>query len=297
MDISIIVVNYNTINLVIDSIDSILQKTIGITYEIIIVDNNSSDNSEKILYQKYQNSIIFIPLMENIGFGRANNEGIKISKGRNILFLNPDTLLINNAIKILSDYLDTHAEVGACGGNLYDENLEPTISYEMNFPSIFYEIDFYCGRILSCLFYGKNSKFNFTENIKSVAYISGADLMIRKKDLDVVGFFNDKFFMYYEETELCFRIKKNGFQLKNIPQARIQHLEGKSFGTSVININKLKIQEKSRNVFYSLCYSKFYTFIASKIRYLLILLRFNIAKFFKGNYKYWHALLCVLKYK
>ena len=105
MDVSIIIINYNTISFLIDAVDSIFAKTEGIEYEIIVVDNNSNDNSKTIIMEKYGKKVIYLSLPENIGFGRANNEGAKIAKGRNLFFLNPDTLLLNNATKILSDYL------------------------------------------------------------------------------------------------------------------------------------------------------------------------------------------------
>ena len=101
MDVSIIIVNYKTLSLIVNCIRSIIEKTDGISYEIIVVDNNSNDDFSKCLKDKFGNLVKCVPLQENIGFGRANNEGLKIATGRNIFYLNPDTLLINNAIKIL----------------------------------------------------------------------------------------------------------------------------------------------------------------------------------------------------
>lgn len=113
MDVSIILVNYNTTRLLLQAIDSIYEKSAGFTFEVIVVDNNSSENPEKEIREKYGDQITLISLSENIGFGKANNEGIKIAKGRYIFLLNTDTYLINNAIYILMQYMDTHLDVGS----------------------------------------------------------------------------------------------------------------------------------------------------------------------------------------
>ena len=123
MDVSVIIVNYKTVPLILDCLESLRAKTKGITYEVIVVDNNSGDDFQERILERFP-EVQCLPLPENVGFGRANNEGLKIAKGRNIFFLNPDTLLLNNAIKILSDYLDGHPQVGACGGNLYDAEMK-----------------------------------------------------------------------------------------------------------------------------------------------------------------------------
>jgi len=139
MDVSIIIVNYNTAKLLMDAIDSVFEKTEGVTYEIIIVDNNSPSNPKDILIERYGDKIIYLGLSENIGFGRANNEAAKIAKGRNLFFLNPDTILLNNAVKILSDYLDDNPCVGCCGGNLVDRDGKPTKSFSRYFDSLLFD--------------------------------------------------------------------------------------------------------------------------------------------------------------
>ena len=89
MDVSVIIVNYKTSQLLVQAIDSILDKTEDIVYEIIVVDNHSQDDSERVVHERYGNRVTYLPLAENVGFGRANNEGLRIVRGRNILFLNP----------------------------------------------------------------------------------------------------------------------------------------------------------------------------------------------------------------
>lgn len=285
MDVSIIIVNYKTINLVINAIDSIFDKTIDIVFELIIVDNNSGDDSMQILFTRYNDKIKYLSLTHNIGFGRANNEAIKIAKGRNILFLNPDTILLNNAIKILSDYLDTHGKVGGCGGNLFDENLNQTHSFRRIFPSIFCEVNDLLLQIPEKLLYKENIEHNFTDKPLEVAYITGADLMVKRSVLDNFGSFNPRFFMYYEETELCWRIHQAGFSIMSEPKAKIQHLEGGSTGNMTINLRRMEMLEIGRSIFYSLCYTKLYTKLANSI--LLLNMKSRIVAFsFKKNIRY-----------
>jgi GT2 family glycosyltransferase len=280
-DVSVIIVNYKTITLVVNAIHSIRRYTLGISYEIIVVDNASCDNFKEILYNEFGDVIICISLKENIGFGRANNEGIKVAKGRNILFLNSDTLLLNNAIKVLSDYLDENEFVGACGGNLYDENMLPTHSYDTIFPSITRELNLYK------LFHRKYKDFNTTGSPRKVAYITGADLMVKSSVLTKTGGFCDKFFMYYEETELCFRIHKRGYKIISLPFAKIQHLQGKSFSSN-FSRNKVLYIEHGREIFYTICYSSIYKKVAGCIHRLLPYVKCCISRvILRDKHRYW----------
>lgn len=261
-DVSIIIVNYNTLKMTSECIDSVIEKTEGISYEIILVDNASSDGSKDFFLNDQR--VRYIYNNENIGFGRANNKGIEIAQGRNILFLNSDTLLRNNAVKILSEYLDNNEKVGACGGNLFNREGQPEFSFERYFPSIYEELNLIFNNKLNRLKFGENYNFNHTAKPLEVAFISGADLMVKKTVLDITGWFNINFFLYYEETELCFRINKNKFKIVSVPDAQITHFWGETTGH--FDEQNFYRTEKSRRVFYQLSYSKFYTSIVEAIR-------------------------------
>lgn len=253
-DVSVIIVNYNTAGLVAECVESIIRHTTGISYEVIVVDNNSQKDFEAIVSQNIPESerskFHFLSLPENIGFGRANNEGLKIAKGRNILFLNPDTLLINNAIKILSEFLDSHPESGACGANVYDREERPNYSFWRFFPGIEEDFSILLKYIPSKLKYGKNLVFNYTGKPLEVAFIIGADLMVKKSVLEEVGPFRKEYFMFSEESDLCFRIKKSGRKIYSVPEAKIIHLEGQSFGNSKYPPDKrIRYMEESRQTF------------------------------------------------
>lgn len=231
MDVSVIIVNYNTLELTKNTIDSVIEKTKELNYEIILVDNASIDGSVEFFEKEYKNKIVLIKNNENLGFGKANNKGAKVAKGKYIFLLNSDTLLINNAIKILFDFMEKYKRTGICGGNLYTQELEPTHSYREKITSPLTEFNQYLNPIVRIkkFFYKKRNDFNYTNKNLNIGYVIGADLMISKELFLKVGGFDEKIFMYYEDVELCYRVKKQGLKIYNVPLAKIIHLEGKSF--------------------------------------------------------------------
>lgn len=259
VDVSVIIVNYNTLELTKNTIDSVIEKTKDLTYEIILVDNASTDGSVEFFEKEYKNKIIFVKNNENLGFGRANNKGIEISKGKYTFLLNSDTLLINNAIKILFDYMKKNENCGICGGNLFDRDLKPTHSFLKQLPSLKNELDFLWKTMTNIIEnkVGKRNDFNYSKKEKEVGYITGADMMMKKSILNKVGLFDKDFFMYFEETELTYRIKNLGYQVISVPMAKIIHLEGKS---TIFKEKKIKM------------------FLESKYKYLYKIYGLNICK-------------------
>lgn len=286
MDVSVIMVNYNTLELTKNTINSVIEKTKDLTYEIILVDNASTDGSVEFFEKKYIDKIIFIKNDENLGFGKANNKGIEKAKGKYVFLLNSDTLLINNAIKILFDFMEKNEDCGACGGNLYTNNLEPTNSYRrkmLNCRGLFFEDIENSIRIrLARNKYFKkiNIKiltFNYSQNIKNVEIIIGADLFLRKNILSQIGIFDEDFFLYHEESELCYRILKYNYKIYSNPKAKIIHLEGKSglkeekfkllMKHYYIFFNKLQGMQGVKKAYFYLQLK--HIFMLSKNRYLL----------------------------
>lgn len=284
MDVSIIIVNYKTSGLIRNCVRSIMDKTHGLTYEVIIVDNNSESNFKETILEDIAEDksdlLRFIALPENIGFGRANNEGVKVANGRNIFFLNPDTLLINNAIEILSSFLDNHPKVGACGGNLINGENKPSISFKRYLPGIFWELDDLLNTIPQKIIYGKSKIYNFSGKPINVGFISGADLMVKKEVLDSVGVFSPDFFMYFEETDLCTRIKKAGWKIMNVPEAKICHLESKSFSETTAWESEFKTttMEESRKIYYRKNNTSPSRFIADLLHEAFLRTRFYLLK-------------------
>jgi GT2 family glycosyltransferase len=153
---------------------------------------------------------------------------------------------LNNAAKILSNYLDSNPRVGCCGGNLLDVDEKPTVSFGRFFPSLFEEINCMLLSIPEKILYGKNLIYNYSNKPIEVSFIIGADLMVRKEIFDSVCGFDTDFFMFYEEIELEYRIKKMNYLIINVPYAKIIHLEGKS---STNNFDRLKNNLNSRMIF------------------------------------------------
>ena len=248
MDISIIIVNYKTKDLTINAITSVIEKTKGISYEIFVVDNNSQDGSIEEIEKSFPDiNIIKNPV--NSGFGAANNLAIKQSHGKYILCLNPDTLLINNAIKIMFDYMESeeNQKTAVCGGALYDEQNNPCAccGHLPSFTGILWKIG--VRNFFKKTYTGNFSLVMTVEDLSpnsdNIGYISGADIFFRKSVLEETGLFDEQFFMYYEETDLCKRIKDKGYAVRLIPKAKITHLEGKSSNNRLLAMQRSKKSE------------------------------------------------------
>ena len=226
MDVSVIIVNYNSFQLILDSIESIYEFTDGVNFEIIVIDNDSTERDIEQINKHYKD-VVFIKNNKNRGFGSGNNLGAKYANGEYLFLLNPDTVLLNNAIGKFFEFCRQDRNVGIVGGNLYDANRMPAFSGWRFLPSLLSKIDFLLhdqlGNILK-----KVGHFNFTGLPQKVGYISGADLFIPKRIFLDAGGFDEDFFMYYEETELTYRVKKLGYDVYLLPDAKILHLEGQS---------------------------------------------------------------------
>jgi hypothetical protein len=246
MNVSVIIVNYNTLHVLKPCIDSITEQTIGIDYEIIVVDNGSTDGSKDAL--KEDKRIVFIPTGENLGFGRANNQGLEQAKGKYVFFLNSDTLLKNNAIKMLYDFAEHYqGRLGALGCILEDRQGNRIHSYG-KFPKMSDDFrKFLWIPILKGLHLYRQPVINYPEQWMKVDYITGADLFVSRQVLDECGAFHPAFFMYYEESEMEHRFKVYGYDNVLLNGPRIVHLEGEGGkdGSSSKFIRDTYRQEKS----------------------------------------------------
>ena len=174
-DISVIIVNYNTWHLVYDCISSIYEKTKGVSFEIVVVDNNSINKGQVVLERFPDVKVCLLP--ENIGFGKANNEGLKYTNGKYVFFLNSDTILLNNVLYELYEYMEKNSMIGLCGGNLYTSDLYPNMSYS-KYPSLLKEIFSIWG--VSNQESDLSELFNNGVSRAIDGYISGADIFVRR---------------------------------------------------------------------------------------------------------------------
>ena len=234
MDVSVIIVNYNTKELTKDCIDSVFAQTSEVSFEVILVDNASTDGSIE-LFEK-DDRIRFIESGGNLGFGKANNLGYQYATGKYLFLLNSDTLLLNNAIKAFFLQMEQQDESIACMGCLLiDTKQKPTHSYG-RFPTFWNELVRKPFRTLQKLPFIHNRFDGYDDGPLSVIdercfeveYVTGADLFVRKAVADQFGLFDPDFFMYYEECEMQFRYRKHGFRSAITDTPKVQHLVGGS---------------------------------------------------------------------
>ena len=267
VEVSIIIVNFNTKQMTKECIDSIFKFTKGISYEVIVVDNNSTDGIKEFL--ELDDRIIYVYNSSNLGFGRANNVGAGYAKGEVLFFLNTDTLIIDNVIYDMFCFLKQNLKVAICGTNLVNKELAPTLSFERFFPSIKYLLNELLCRVPGRVLYGRNLRYNYTNRPIQVAYVSGADLMIKSELFKKVGGFDSNFFMYWEETDLCLQIHRLGYDIIALPDHKIIHFGGSSFQnhSRLPSAKKLNIQYASMRYFleknYSIKEIRLYYFIYS----------------------------------
>jgi GT2 family glycosyltransferase len=245
-DVSVVIVNYNTFQLTSNCINSILNTTLDVSYEIILVDNNSSDGSVEKLKIEFP-EIKIISNSENIGFGRANNIGVSKANGKFVFLLNSDTILHNNALKIFLDFFkeNSNSKIGVVGSLLLNEDGSVGKS-SSNLPTVFSVLLGSCKGLLYRFFLSRNSGFKQNvefdrNNCIQVGQILGADMFMLRTTYDEVNGFDPRFFMYFEETDMQKRLSKIGFSNFLIKGPKITHLEGRSSGS----IRKYKMYYRS----------------------------------------------------
>ena len=267
LDVSIIIVNYNTKELIFNCLESIFSHTNGITFEVIVSDNGSSDGSIEMLKKDFP-KVILIENGKNLGFGSANNKALEIAKGKYVFYLNSDTILLNNAVKIFFDYFESHAElnIGGLGCNLQDKNGNITYSagpVSGEFSSANELLKNLWNLLIGCFkicirhyifkkplrtVEKKNEKVGYISG--KVGYISGADLFVKNNSF---ARFDENYFMYYEETDLELQMTRKGFEFYLIEAPEIIHLEGGSDKKVTYEVLDLATPGKL-NLFYSRLY-------------------------------------------
>lgn len=214
---------------------------------------------------------------ENNGFGAANNKAIEKAKGEFVFLLNPDTELVSNAAAAFAAFMRQPGNTGVavCGGHLYTGTGKGTPSYG-NFPSLLQSVSS-CGLYFLYPEYYRKKLDTGVENMdmvtREVDFISGADLFIRRHVLEQAGLFDTDFFLYFEETELCNRIRRAGFRIMLLPSVQILHHEGGSTEGNGWNAFGFYHFEKSRRLYYRKVYGSWYVWLASPFDFLAIVFK------------------------
>lgn len=268
MDVSIVIINYNTKQLTFDCINSIFEKTKTVKFEVILVDNGSSDGSKEFFEQDTR--IKYIYSYENMGFGRANNVGMMLAKGDYIFLLNSDTILVNDAVGSFFEYAKQFQECAFLGCWLENQsgNYINSGGDIQTISSILREL---CKSYLPGRHEGDNALHRCMEKHTRVGYVTGADLFFHRSIYEKTGGFDHMFFMYSEELDWQRTAAKQGMFSYIINGPRIIHLEGGSQNIEKkrFNLAKFKRFTKSRFYYIKKEYPKF-LYIGFRILYFAL---------------------------
>jgi len=274
MDISVIIVSYNVKEFLYQCILSLKKAIEGLESEIIVVDNNSIDGTA-IIIEKYFPDILLIKNKENLGFGKACNQALKLAKGEYILFINPDTIIQEDTIKVMLNFFREHPDAGAAGCKILNSDGTLQLSCRRSFPTPFVAFSKLVG--LSRLFPKSNvfGKYNLTyldpDKVYPVDAISGSFMTIKREVYDKVGGFDESFFMYGEDLDYCYRIKEAGWKIYYVPYTKVIHYKGES--AKLANFDNIITFYKAMDIFVRKYYSRSYSLVTDVILRFGILLR------------------------
>jgi len=230
MDISIVIVNYNTRDLLRNCLNSIFETVLDISYEIIVVDNASSDSSMDMLEREFPD-VMTVRNEKNRGFGAANNQAFRIMKGHYALLLNTDAVLTESAVKELFRFMESSPEAAIACGQLLNADGTKQNSIAA-FPTLLTLL--FNAAFLEYLFPARypSKRHDYKEPIEIDSGI-GACLMVRKNAIDEVGMFDERYFFFFEETDWAREMRSKEWKIYHVPAARIYHLQGQSIGRDV----------------------------------------------------------------
>jgi GT2 family glycosyltransferase len=226
MKLSLVVLNYRQKNLVKYFLKKVVTFSLPFQWEIIVVDNNSGDGMEEVLRRDYP-VVKFVQSSKNLGMGGGNNLGIKKSRGEYILVVNPDVTLNQAALLSLVGFLDEHRSAGIVAPRISnpDGSLQTSCYHWPRFSTFIYRRTF-LGRTAA----GRRHLNNYTYHVSELNYpvrvdwVLGGCFLARRPALQQVGLFDERFFLFLEDTDLCRRMWRAGWQVWYLPQAQVIHL-------------------------------------------------------------------------
>ena len=230
LDVSIIIVNWNTKQLLHNCIESIYEQAGDVDYEIIVVDNGSTDGSAEMVKNEFPEAIL-LENSRNRGFAAANNQAIAIASGKYVFLLNSDTIILEGAIEKLKFFADSYPEVAVVGPRVLNPDGTHQLSCFM-FPSILnmlLSVTYLYKVFPHSRFFGRERMTWWDRSItREVEVVSGCAMFVRREAFEQVGVMDATFFMYAEETDWCYRFKKSGWKVVFAPLAEITHFGGQS---------------------------------------------------------------------
>jgi len=263
MDLSIIIVNWNSIDFTRACIASIRASVRDLDYEVIVVDNASHDDIRCLL----PGTLLSLKLVHsptNLGFAGANNLGFNHSRGNKLLFLNPDTLILGDAIQKMVSALDSSPEIGVVGCRLLNRDLSLQTSCVQPFPTIsnqVFALDWIQRRWPRWSLLGIRPLTGDPDGIHEVEVVSGACFMVKRDVFETVGGFSTEYFLYAEEADLCYCIRRASWKVCHVGNANIVHFGGESsksngdsFSDVVMRESVFKLLRKFRGRTYAYLY-------------------------------------------
>ena len=230
LDLSIVIVSWNTRGILHDCLSSVYEETNNVSFEVIVIDNASTDGSGEMVKSEFP-QVILLENRKNRGFAAANNQGITIAKGRYVLLLNSDTVILDNAIARTVAFADAHTDAAVVGCRVLnpDRTLQRTC---FMFPSILNMLlsSSYLYKLFSkSKFFGRERMTWWDRSdVRGVDVVTGCLMLVRREAIEQVGGMDEQFFMYGEETDWCYRFKEAGWKVMFTPCAEIIHLGGAS---------------------------------------------------------------------
>lgn len=259
LDLSVIIVNWNTRELLRTCLTSVYQYTEDVTYEVCVVDNGSHDGSPAMIAQEFP-AVHLIQNRENLGFSKATNQGIRHSSGRYVLLLNSDTELSDNVFHQMIVFMDEHPFVGVAGPKLLNPDGSRQYSCDCfprpPFRLLWEKVIDLCAPENSMTRRGKMAQWDYTTNF-AVDYLIGAVFLIRRHTLENIGLLDEQFFMYAEDIDWCYRAALTGWQIYYLGAISVfHHNRGSSEATVELSQRLRALRTKSLLQFYRKHYGK-----------------------------------------
>ena len=278
VDLSAIIVNYNVKHFLEQCLHSVFNAATGIQLEVFVVDNNSVDGSVGLLKEKFP-QIQLIENKKNLGFSKANNQAIRISKGKYVLLLNPDTVVQEDTFQKVIAFMDSHPDAGGLGVKMLDGkgNFLPESKRGLPTPSVAFCKIFGLSKL-----FPKSKKFGRyhlgfldKDNIHEIDVLSGAFMLLRKEALDKAGLLDEAFFMYGEDIDLSYRVQLAGYKNYYFPETKIIHYKGES--TKKTSVNYVFVFYKAMIIFAAKHFTQKNAKLFSLLIHLAIYIRAGMA--------------------